>query len=50
MEASHTYPLIETNDGEYIAFQVSGYWLAGFDHGVGAKYPAWYDFVDESPY
>lgn len=49
-ESSHTFPLIETNNGEYIAFQVSGYWLAGFDHGIGAKFPAWYDFSDHSPY
>lgn len=49
-ESSHTYPLIETNNGEYIAFQVTGYWLAGFEHGIGSKTHAWYDFSDSQPY
>lgn len=44
--SGHTYPLIETNNGEYIAFQVTGRWTVGLPHGIGAQLEKWYDFND----
>jgi hypothetical protein len=44
--SGYTYPLIETNNGEYIAFQVTGRWTVGLPHGIGAEYEKWYDFND----
>ncbi|WP_077613133.1 hypothetical protein [Clostridium sp. Marseille-P2415] len=45
-ESGYTYPLIETDNGRYIAFQVTGKWTVGLDHGIGVVYEKWYDFSD----
>ncbi len=45
-ESGYTYPLIETDNGRYIAFQVTGKWTVLGDHGLGAVYEKYYTFND----
>lgn len=49
-EGGSTYPLIETDNGRYIAFQVVGIWTVGLENGIGIASEHWYDFTDENPF